>query len=440
MSQKPILFQNFSILIYGLGKSGVSSFKYLYKKNNLYCYDDYNIKTPNRLIKKKIIEKIEINKISFDYIVISPGINIRNCKLSKFLKKNKKKIITDLDIFYLTNPQNFKIAITGSNGKSTTAKILFNILKKYKREVRLCGNIGKPILNEKSIKKKTCFVIEVSSYQLEYSNFFKSNFAVVLKISNDHLERHGNIKNYTFSKFKLLYQQEKSDRCFIDLSQNFIKKYLELKNINSKITNIKLDNLENLKKDIENTYFHNLSNLKNLQFVMKICKYFKIEKKKVLNVVRNFKSLNYRQQILFKKKNVTCINDSKSTSFSSSVDILKSYDKIYWIVGGIPKKKDKLELEKKYYKNITAFITGKNSKFFEKEFRNKISYFRIKNFKKLIKKIIKISNMNKNLKIKKCILFSPAAASFDKFKNFEERGKYFNEIVRKTKLRSLICN
>ena len=86
------------------------------------------------------------------------------------------------------------------------------------------------------------------------------------------------------------------------MSQNFIKKYLELKNINSKITNIKLDNLENLKKDIENTYFHNLSNLKNLQFVMKICKYFKIEKKKVLNVVRNFKSLNYRQQILFKKK------------------------------------------------------------------------------------------------------------------------------------------
>ena len=114
---------------------------------NLYCYDDYNIKTPNRLIKKKIIEKIEINKISFDYIVISPGIDLKKCILKNYLKKNKKKIITELDIFYLENKKNFKITITGTNGKSTTSKLLYEVLKNNKKDVRLTGNIGYPIVN-----------------------------------------------------------------------------------------------------------------------------------------------------------------------------------------------------------------------------------------------------------------------------------------------------
>ena len=437
MKKKKIPFQNQNILIYGLGKSGISSFKYLYKNNNLFCYDD-NFILKSRIIKNKIIKKKQINKIEFDYIIISPGINIRNCKLSNFLKNNKKKIITDLDIFYLNNPNNFTIGITGSNGKSTTAMLLFDILKKNKKEVRLCGNIGKPILNEKLIKKNTYFIIEISSYQLEYSKFFKSNFAAILNISNDHIERHGSIKNYTLSKLKLIYQQSFKDRCFVNLSENLIKKYLQIKKINSKIENVNLNNLNVLKKKITNKYFFNLSNLKNLKFAINICKFLKIRKNKVLKTANRFKSLNFRQQILFNKKNITCINDSKSTSFSSSADILKSYDKIYWIVGGIPKKKDKFILDKKYYKNIIAFIIGNNYVFFKKEFKNKILFFKIKNLKKAIDKIIEINNSNIEPNFTKCILFSPAAASFDKFKNFEERGKYFNEIVKNSKLKNLI--
>ena len=151
-------------MIYGLGKSGLSTFNFLKNKNEVFLYDDFSQKN-----KKLINYKILLKK-KFDYIIISPGIDINKCKLSKFLKKNLKKIYTDLDIFN-TFFKNDCITITGTNGKSTTCQLLYEILSKQKYDVRLVGNIGNPILSAKKIKPKTIFVVEASSYQLEYMNF-----------------------------------------------------------------------------------------------------------------------------------------------------------------------------------------------------------------------------------------------------------------------------
>ena len=156
------IFYKKKILIYGLGKSGLSVLKFLKKDNKITTHDD-KIKADNK----------KITKTKFDYIIISPGIDINQCKLSKFLKNNLKKIYTDLDIFYNHHKENNKITITGTNGKSTTAKILYDVLSDQKVDVRLVGNIGNPILLEKKVTNRTVFVIEASSYQLEYSKLFK---------------------------------------------------------------------------------------------------------------------------------------------------------------------------------------------------------------------------------------------------------------------------
>ena len=195
------IFLNKKILIYGLGKSGLATFNFLKRKSKVFLY-------------KNLINYNFIKKNNFDYIIISPGIDINNCKLTKFLKKNLKKIYTDLDIFY-SFYKNDCITITGTNGKSTTCQLLYQILLNQKYDVKLVGNIGNPILSLHKIKKKTIFVVEASSYQLEYSKIFKSKYAAILNISPDHLERHKTIKRYIKAKFKLLINQSNKSFCFV---------------------------------------------------------------------------------------------------------------------------------------------------------------------------------------------------------------------------------
>ena len=416
------LKENF-ILIYGYGKSGHASYNYLKKNNKISIYDD------NKKHKKFFISLKKIKLTEFDYIVLSPGIDINKCKLKNYLKKNRRKIITDLDIFYLNNPNNLKITITGTNGKSTTAKLLFKILKDQNNDVKLVGNIGIPILSKNKIKSSTIFVIEASSYQIDYSQYFKTDYAFILNISPDHLERHKSIQKYTHAKFKLILNQNKNFYAFVE-NNKYLNRQIKKYKIRSKI--IKINKNDNkIKKLISNSYFDNINNLKNLSFILRFAKVYKLNKSKLLKTVNLFKGLDFRQQVIYKNKFVTIVNDSKSTSFSSSVNLLKSYKNIYWILGGLAKKGDKFELPSKYYKNIKGYIFGKDKNFFKKKLNNKITSRSYSNLENILKKIAKEIKLNKNKHSH--ILFSPSAASFDKFKNFEDRGHYFNYLIKKIK-------
>jgi len=415
------------ILIYGLGKSGLSTYSFLKKNNVISLFDDRIItkkKTKDTYTTyKKIIKK------EFDCIIISPGIDINKCKLSKFLKKNHKKIYTDLDIFYSRYDLNQKITITGTNGKSTTAKLLYDILKDQKKDVRLVGNIGNPILLEKKIKKDTLFVIEASSYQLEYSRLFKTNISIILNITPDHLERHKTINKYVSAKFKLIKNQSKIDTAILNTKNFYIKKELKQKKFTPSILKIEKYPSDKFIKKIDNHYFDTDGNKENLTFVLRVSKLLNLKNDLLLKTLKNFKGLSYRQEIIHNSKFLKVINDSKATSFSSSEKLLKSLKNIYWIIGGLPKKGDKFLLKKNDCKKIKLYIFGKNQKFFINQLKNKMEFQSFLNLKLLIAKIF-LDIKNENNFINKTILFSPASASFDSFKNFEERGKYFNKLIK----------
>ena len=420
-------FVNKKILIYGLGLSGNSCLKYLYKKNNVKVFDD-NKYLKNIENKKFFLDKKKILKNKFDYIILSPGIDIKKCALKNYLSKNLNSIITELDIFYLSYPNNIKVTITGTNGKSTSCQMLYNIFNLRKFDVRLVGNIGKPPLKEKKIKKKTIFVIEASSYQISYNKYFKADFAAILNLNVDHLERHKNISKYAGAKVKLIRDQEKNKLSLVEKNNVIINKQIKKQKIKSKIIRLTYNKVDYFKKKIHNKYLLDKNNLKNIHFVYEISKIFKISDYIIFKSLNLFRGLKFRNQILVDKPRLKIINDSKSTSFSSTNGLLSTYENIYWIVGGMFKKGDKFVLKKKYHKNIKAYIIGLNKKKFIDQFKNKIKF----EYSKYLKKAI--SNIKNDIKKdpnEKTVLFSPAAASFDQFKNFEHRGNYFNSLIKK---------
>ena len=424
-----ILSKNLSkktFAIYGLGLTGISVIKFLKRsKVKKYClWDD------KQSIRKKFGIKGNKNffssKLDFvDFIVMSPGINIKKSKIRKTLQKNKKKIITDIDLFYMTANVSKSIVVTGTNGKSTTCKILEHVLKKNKIKAILGGNIGKPILSFNS-QKKTIFIIEVSSYQLSYSKFIKPNYAMILNITKDHQDWHENMHNYINAKMKIFSLQDKKCIAFLD-DKKLIKKFK--KNKNSAILKfVNKKKYKKIKHKIKNSHITSKANDNNLPFIFDLSKIFKIKERTLVKSLNSFKGLPHRYEIFLKNRKLKFINDSKATSFEASKYALNSNSNILWIVGGREKKGDKFHLKNLKKNIIKSYLIGKNTNYFRKQLSGQIPYEISKTISYSLTSVFKMikNNPDKNF----TILLSPASASFDQYNNFSERGNEFKKIVR----------
>ena len=426
-------YKNKRIGIYGMGLTGCSAAVTLKKLGaQVFCWDD-TIKVRKKIKKFNfLLNKFWLDKKLVDNIVISPGIDISKCKIKNFLERNLNKVITDLDLFFDLNKDALIVSITGTNGKSTTCKIIEKILKFAKYNVKTVGNIGNPILSAIKTKKKYVFILEVSSYQLQYSKLFRSKHAAILNISPDHLERHKNIKNYIKIKSRIFFGQSSSDCSYINATNKYSKSIINIfktKKLKSKLIPIKKLGYDLLIKKINNNYFKSKGNIENLAFAYRIAKNLKISDKIIIKGLNKFKGLPHRQEIVFSNKNLLCINDSKATSFDACFQSLSNYNQIYWIVGGLPKYKDYFYLNSVRKKIVKAYIIGKNISFFKKQIKKKIPFTVSKNIHNAVNDIYKDIKLKKNLR--KTILFSPAAASFDQFANFENRGNYFKNLIIK---------
>ena len=408
-----------SFLVYGLGLSGKSVVKFL-KKNNIKNFEVWDDKQ-KKLYKKNRTKNLTETLNKVDYIVLSPGISLIN---KKNLIKFKKKIITDIDFLYLTNKKFKSIVVTGTNGKSTTCKLITHLLKKNKFKVSLGGNIGTPILDLK-IKKNAYVVIEASSFQLSHSKFISPDFALLLNITNDHLDWHGNMMKYRNSKLKIFMSQKKNQ--FALINEKFKNIFLKKKFL-SKLIIPSQKNYQKIKYKIKNQYLQLSINNENMSFVYTFSKLININEKNFIKTMESFIGLPHRYEIFLKRKNIIFINDSKATSFESAKYALMNTKNVYWILGGLPKKSDKIILSDIKKNIIKCYLIGKRISFFKKKIKNKLNFSITYNLRKTLLRIfkdIKLSNIKTST-----ILFSPAAASFDQFKNFEERGDTFKKLSK----------
>ena len=413
-----------SYAIYGLGLSGRSVLNFLKKKKirKIYSWDD---KKELKYKKNFNFFKKALNKV--DYIIISPGINIKKTKFKSILIKNKKKIITDLDLFYAQKLPIKSIMITGTNGKSTTCKMLQHVLRANKIDAQLGGNIGKPIL-DLNIKKNSVVIIEASSFQLHHIKFAKPTYALILNISKDHLDWHGTLKNYQDSKFNIFSRQDKHDTALLN-KKDHIKKF-KRNFFKSKLVKVHHNTLKKIfKKNITNTYLLNKPNLENISFVYKLATILKIRKKIILKALNTFKGLPHRNETFYHKHGIKFVNDSKATSFDAAQHSLRNSENIFWIVGGLPKLSDKFKLKNIKKNIIKSYIIGKDIDYFKKQISGTIEYkssFTLENALRQIFKDMIILNQKKAT-----ILLSPASASYDQFKNFVERGNKFKKLSLK---------
>ena len=410
-----------SFLVYGLGATGKSVVRFFNKNRmqNYQVWDDNNINLYKKKRPKNLLKVLE----EVNYIVTSPGISLNNPNHKK-LKKYKKKIITDIDLAFMIKIYFKAIVVTGTNGKSTTCKIIYHLLKKNKRKALLGGNIGTPILNLK-FQKNAYLIIEASSFQLAYSKFIRPDYAILLNITNDHLDWHGNMKNYVNSKLKIFENQKKNQYSFVNQK---LKHIFKKKNFLGKLIIPNIKKYKILKSNVKNTYLNLNINDENMLNIYELSKLIKINKKAFFQSLNSFKGLPHRYEIFLRRKNCTFINDSKATSFKATKLALKNTKNVFWIVGGLPKKEDRFILKSLKNNIIKSYIIGKNVNFFKKQINNKVKFVITRNLKNSIKQILKdVKFFNKK---NNSILLSPASASFDQFLNFEKRGNEFKRLSK----------
>jgi UDP-N-acetylmuramoylalanine--D-glutamate ligase len=419
-------------LVFGLGISGNATLSQLKKnKANIECWDD------SKQLREKFKNRYQVNKdwfkSSYDFIVISPGINIYSHSKKYFFQKNKNKIITDLDLFCSSIKGQKVILVTGTNGKSTMCKLIYDLLTNSKKKVYIGGNYGTPVLNLPYKEKSAIFVLELSSYQLDYSLRLTSSVSILLNVSPDHIERHQSFEKYILAKLKIFKGLTQTGKGFLDLSndkQSKIFKVLKSEKYNQRNIQLIKKNIHNHIKDslispaLKGPHFNNC-----LYITLQIAKLFKISKKIYLKTIKDFSGLSHRQEIIKIKNNLTFVNDSKATNFASTEVALNNYKNIHWIVGGIAKEKDKITIKKFKRSILKAYIIGKNINFFLKKIKNTIKYNASHSLKNAL--LSALSETKKNPNLKQVILLSPSAASFDQYKNFEHRGNTFKQLVKK---------
>ncbi len=411
-----------SFLVYGLGLTGKSVINF-FNKNNFKNYQVWDDKK-KYLFKKRRSNNLTNTLKKVDFIILSPGVSLNKSKNKHKLIKYKNKIITDIDLFYLFKKNFRSIVVTGTNGKSTTCKLINHILKKNKMKSFVGGNIGKPILNF-SLKKDFWLIVEASSFQLAYSKFIRPDYALLINITNDHIDWHGNMKNYINSKFKIFKNQNKNQ--FSLIHKDFVNLYKK-RNLLGRLIIPKTSRYKKLKTKFKNYYLKSDINDENMSYVYELSKLLKISEKSFIKSLKSFIGLPHRYEVFLEKKNCTFINDSKATSFQSTKFALNNTKNIFWIVGGLPKKNDKINLKNLEKNIVKTYIIGKNINFFKKQIYKNTPYYVAKNLKKSLIQILKDIKLMKRKK--NIILLSPASASYDQYLNFEKRGEEFKRLCK----------
>ena len=432
--------------IYGLNKSGKSIIDYLDLINeDYYCWDDNNKVRINLAILKKKIKLIQPKNIDFNLIkesFVTPGISLNDDKI-KIFKINKIHLYRDLELYSRITNKKKIIAITGTNGKSTTTKLISDILNESKIKNFSGGNLGTPLLDfSKKNNKVEYHIIELSSFQLESAISFNPFISVLLNISPDHLDRYKNFEEYISQKEKIISSNKSGFNivCIDDdntfkLYKKYQKKTIPISNYYLKKgifyrDNCIIDNYFKIKKNVDlieiSESLFGSFNVENILAAYVVSRLLDINIDNFKNLIKNFHGLSHRQEKIYQNDNIQVINNSKATNVQATLKSITNYENISLILGGRAKEKIFTKIIDHKNKIRKIYLIGEAAPMIFKQLNRTINCEIFENIDLASKKILFDIKKEKNFQT---VLFSPACTSFDQFTNFEKRGEYFKKII-----------
>lgn len=448
-------------VVFGAGLSGLGAKELLEKKG----YEVYLVDDKNGMPSSEAMELLDKEKIEF--IVKSPGIPWKVELLVKAKDKNIK-IISEIDLAYKYMDKNIKIiSFTGTNGKTTTATKMYELLEYAGKKVRLAGNAGfsfaKLVADEEDLEY---IVLELSSYQLENNPQIHSHIAGIINLTPDHLARYDSVEDYYITKFNIFSRQTEQDFALINLDDEVFKKLYDEKELCKNIKSEKIYlskekkgnvfvmdgivyTMKNLEKKVDEVKGEDIyeyaealisvrelslkgsHNLENMLFLIGAAKILGIPGEKTAEFLKTTKALEHRLENFFIKEKTVFINDSKGTNVESTLKAIDSFDdSIVLILGGDDKKISNRELVERIKERVdSVYLIGDNAPLLIKDMEE-VGYKNYRNMETL-ENILDYFKKNMDFSKEQTVLFSPATSSFCQFKNFEHRGNVFKELTVK---------
>ncbi len=448
-------FENKKVLVYGLGISGLGAARALIKqkakitlydakKIDLNEQDQQSFSENNVQIAPQNIPNDYYN--NFDFIILSPGISIDTPFMQESIKNNVQ-VIGEVELASRVSGAKF-IAITGTNGKTTTTTIVSEMVKKLHVNSGTGGNIGKSLslVASEVDKKEDIIVAEISSYQLESIKHFRPYVAAILNITPDHLDRHGNVQNYAKVKARIFENQLESDYLILNAADDMLQGM-------AKTAKSQVCFFSSTKKLQEGAFLENdnitISWKGDKQVVCPVssmnifgqhnvenalaacaCAYFAgVSIADMKQTLEHFEGVEHRNEYIKTINGVKYYNDSKATNPESAIKALDSFaGNIILIAGGYDKMTDLTEfMQKVKQKTDYLILLGSSKERFNNEaIKNDVqNIILVDTFEQAVDKAYSLA------KAPQVVLFSPASASFDMFNNFEQRGKYFKQLIEK---------
>lgn len=437
-------YQGKHIGVVGLGKTGLSAVYALQKQGAIIsAWDDNEDK--RREVSQGGIEILDLEKHTIDFLLWSPGIAHYGDKAHPLALRAKQlhiPLVCDVELFVNCVPNDI-LAVTGTNGKSTTTALLAHTLSQF-RPCLMGGNIGAPVLDLEILPGSGVYVLELSSYQLELTPSLKAKGAILLNITPDHLARHGDMQTYTAAKENIFNGQGDVAVLSVDsdITMNIAERLASHTdwNVVPVSTQRKLAEgvnasegklFENGKQVLDFTQAPSLKGQHNHENAA--CAYalirnlYDYEPQDIANAMISFGGLPHRQYLVRTIGNITYINDSKATNAEATAKALGCMENIYWILGGQAKEGGLTGLDSYMNRVSHAFLIGEAADEFAFWLKSrKVAYTDCGTLDKAVAEAHALAQ--KSLK-SGVVLLSPACASWDQFQSFEHRGNVFAELV-----------